>query len=96
MVPLLSLLLLLALAFWIGKEFSYARRRKVFLSTRDSRGRPMPPPHQRVSDEEIAERARVLRGAVARGDISLDEAAGSLIRYAGGAMTPKHANDLLS
>ena len=56
----------------------------------------MPPPHQRVSDDEIADRARVLRGAVARGDISLEEAAGSLIRYAGGAMTPQHAQDLLS
>jgi hypothetical protein len=35
-VPLLLLLILLALAFWLGKEFSYARRRPAFLSTRDS------------------------------------------------------------
>lgn len=95
MVPLLMLLLLLGIAFWLGKEFSYARKRKTFLSTRDSRGRPMLPPHERVTDEQLQERARVLRSAVARGDVSLDEATGSLIRFAGGSMTTERAQQLL-
>lgn len=96
MVPLLMLLLLLGIAFWLGKEFSYARRRSAFLATRDSRGRPMLPPHERVTEQQVAERVRTLRGAVARGDVSIDEAAGSLIRFAGGSMTPERARQLLS
>ena len=96
MAPLLGLLLLLALAFWLGKEFSYARRRKNFLSTRDSRGRAMLPPHQRVSDADLDERVKALRAAVARGDVQLDEAVGSLIRYAGGGLTPTLAKELLT
>lgn len=96
MVPLLMLVLLLAIAFWVGKEFSYARRRNAFLATRDSRGRPMLPPHERVTEAQLAERVRALRGAVARGDVSLDEATGSLIRFAGGSMTAERARQLLT
>lgn len=95
MAPLLLLLLLLAVAFWLGKEFSYARRRQAFLGTRDSRGRPMMPPHQRVTEAELAQRVRSLRAAVTQGDVALDEAVGSLIRYAGGGMTPDTARGLL-
>lgn len=96
MVPLLMLLLLLGIAFWLGKEFSYARRRRAFLETRDSRGRPMLPPHERVTEEQLQVRVRDLRRAVARGDVSLEEATGSLLRFGGPALTPERAHDLLS
>lgn len=95
MAPLLLLVLLLVVAFWLGKEFSHARRRKAFLATRDSRGRPMLPPHQRITEAELAIRVRSLRAALKRGDVALDEAVGSLVRYAGGGMTPEAARQLL-
>ena len=96
MGPLLALLILLALAFWLGKEFSSARRRKNFLATRDGRGRPMLPPHQRVTEAQLDARVRTLRAAVGRGDVPLDEAVGSLVRFAGGGLTSQMARELLS
>jgi hypothetical protein len=95
MVPLLLLLLLLVVAFFVFKEFSKARRRPTFHATRDAPNRPLPPPHERVTPEQLHERVRVLREAVSRGDVSLDEAAGSLVRFAGGSMTPERAEELL-
>lgn len=96
MVPLLGLVVLLAIVFWLGKEVGYARRRRAFLATRDGRGQPLLPPHQRVSDAELQRRARELRAAMLRGDITFDEAAGSLIRLAGGGMTVDGARRLLN
>ncbi len=95
MAPLVGLIVVVAIVFWLGKEFGYARRRQAFMATRDSRGRPMLPPHQRVSDADLEARARQLRAAMQRGDITFDEAAGSLIRFAGGGMTLDGARRLL-
>lgn len=94
MARMIALLLLVLVVYWIYREFAHARRRKAFLLSRDARGQPMLPPHQRVSDEALQERVRVLRGAVARGELALDEAAGSLIRFAGG-MDVARAKSLL-
>ena len=95
MARLVVLIILIAAAFWIYKEFQHARRRKAFLDTRDSPGRRMLPPHQRVGDAALEERVQELRSAVARGDVTPDEATGSLIRYAGGGMTPQRARKLI-
>ena len=95
MQEVLAVLVLAAFAYFIGKELLYRRRHKDFLDSRDARGRPMvrtpkppkPPkpakPEQRVSDKELKERAKVLKAAVKRGDLPLDEAASSLVRFAG-------------
>lgn len=95
-MPLLLLILLVLLVVWAVREFTYARRRQAFLATRDIRGRPMLPPHQRVADEELAARAAKLRRAVARGHITEDEAIGSLIRLGGAAVSYERARQLLS
>lgn len=87
--------LVLALV-WLAYEFARARRRrKAFLATRDSRGRPMLPPHQRVTDEQLHAKARTLRKAVDSGHISVDEAVGSLMRYSGNVLTEQQAHQLL-
>lgn len=95
-MPLLVLLVLVLLAVWVVKELSWNRRRRAFLATRDIRGRPMLPPHQRVEDDELRARAAQLRGAVARGHITEDEAVGSLIRLGGPAVSPERARRLLA
>lgn len=96
MIRLLVLtVLVLAVVFWLGYEFSRARRRRAFLATRDSRGRPMLPPHQRVTDEELHAKARTLRKAVNSGYVSFDEAVGSLVRYSSNVLTTQQAQDLL-
>lgn len=87
--------LVLVVVFWLGYEFSRARRRRAFLSTRDSRGRPMMPPHQRVTDEQLLKKARTLERAVDAGHVSLDEAVGSLVRYSGNALLAQQARELL-
>ena len=84
MVRILAPLILVAVCVWIYREFAHARRQRAFRLSRDARGRPMPPPHQRVTDAELFDRVRVLRGAVERGELPVDEAAGSLMRFAGG------------
>ncbi|MGH3441782.1 MAG: hypothetical protein ACRDUY_07010 [Nitriliruptorales bacterium] len=95
-MPLLLLVILVLLAVWAIREFSHARRRQAFLATRDTRARPMPPPHQRVPDEELSARAAKLRRAVARGHITEDEAIGSLIRLGGSAVSYEQARQLLA
>lgn len=95
-MPLLILLLLILLIVWIVREVSYARRRQAFLATRDVRGHPMLPPHQRVVDDELRARAKELRRAVARGYITEEEAVGSLIRLGGAAVSHDRARRLLS
>lgn len=55
----------------------------------------MMPPHRNVSDDEIERRAAELRKALKRGDITFDEATGSLIRFAGGGMTVEGARRFL-
>jgi hypothetical protein len=95
MTPLLILLLLLAIGFWLYKEYSKSRRQPPFHATKDAPNRPVPPPHERVTQDQLQERVRVLRDAVSRGDVSLDEAAGSLVRFAGGSMTAERAEELL-
>jgi hypothetical protein len=95
MTPLLILLLLLAIGYWLYREYSKSRRQPPFHATKDAPNRPLPPPHQRVSPAQLEERVRVLRAAVSRGDILLEEAAGSLVRFAGGSMTPERAEELL-
>lgn len=95
MVRLIPIILVVAVVVWLTREFIHANRRRRFLSTRDSRGRPMLPPHQRVSDEQLQRRAAELRKAVSSGAVTRDEAVGSLIRYAGGALTPEAARTLL-
>lgn len=94
MARLIAVLLVVVVVVWLYKEFAYARRKKAFALSRDARGYPMLPPHRRVSDEALAERVRVLRGAVARGELPLEEAAGSLVRFAGG-MDVAQARELL-
>lgn len=92
---LVVLLLLVLLVVWIVNGLSDGRRRQAFLSTRDSRGRPMLPPHSRVSDDALHARANELRGAVERGYISRDDAIGSLIRFGGPALSREDAERLL-
>jgi hypothetical protein len=94
-VPLIAIVLLLLVAFWLGRELAHARRRQAFLATRDSRGRPMPPPHQRVSDAQLEASARQLGAAVARGDITEDEAADCLVRLGGAALSVERARALI-
>ncbi len=45
--------------------------------------RPTPPRHQRVTDEELNQRASVLREAIDAGTITSDEATASLARIGG-------------
>jgi hypothetical protein len=95
MTPLLILLLVLAIGFWLYREYTKSRRQPPFHATKDAPNRPLPPPHERVTAEQLQERVRVLRDAVSRGDVSMEEAAGSLVRFAGGSMTPERAQQLL-
>lgn len=91
----LVVLIMLAIAFWLGREFAHARRRQVFLATRDGRGRPMLPPHQRVGEDQLQRRAADLRVAVTRGDITAEEAIGSLLRLAGPALSLERARQMI-
>lgn len=84
--------LVLAVAAWLGYEITRARRRRA--SPPGGR-RPTPPPSQRVTDEQLRQRARSLRDAVDTGHVSLDEAVGSLMRYSGNALTVQQARELL-
>lgn len=95
MAGFIAVLILVAVAFWLGREFASVRRRQAFLASRDGRGRPVPVPHRRVPEPAIAEHAAVLRDAVGRGDVTPDEATGSLIRFAGGGMSHAQASRLL-
>ena len=94
------LLLLLGLFVWavmqLTSEWRYRRRSRSIRLTTDTRGRNLAPPHQRVTDRELVARADELARAVAAGDITLDEAIGSLCRYGGAAVTPDRARTLLS
>lgn len=91
----LLVVLLALVVLWILREVSHSRRRGAFLATRDVRGRPMLPPHQRVPDTELEARARTLRKALARGHITADEAVGSLIRLGGAAVSADRARRML-
>jgi hypothetical protein len=93
MVRLLVVILLIAAAYWVYREFAAARR-KAAQAGRDARGYPVLPPHQRVKSSDLEQRLATLRAAVARGDLTLDEAADSLVRYAGGMDTVR-AKELL-
>ena len=94
MIRLLVLIVVVGGAYWIYKEFSAARR-KAWQATRDSRGYPLLPPHQRVNSAELEERLQTLRAALERGELTLDEAADSLVRFAGGMDTVR-AKELLT
>ena len=94
MIRLLVLIVLVGAAYWIYKEFSAARR-KAWQASRDARGYPLLPPHQRVTSAELEERLRTLRAALERGELTLDEAADSLVRFAGGMDTVR-AKELLT
>ncbi|HUG85485.1 MAG TPA: hypothetical protein VMM13_13020 [Euzebya sp.] len=74
-------LLLIMLAAWMYREYTESRRRKAVEAT-PVRSAP-PPPHQRVSDRELDRQLRSLRGAIADGSVTEDEAVGSLVRTAG-------------
>jgi hypothetical protein len=96
-MPLLVLWIIAAvLVVWLVREIAHQRRRRAFLATRDTRGRPLVPPHQRVADDELRQRAHDLRRAVERGLITRDEAVGSLVRLGGAAVSPERARRLLS
>lgn len=92
---LLILALLALVVFWLFRGLSQARRRRAPLATRDVRGRPMLPPHQRMTDSELEGRATSLRRALARGDITADEAVASLRRLGGAAISVERARHLL-
>lgn len=94
MVRLLVLIVIVAAAYWLYKEFSAAKR-KADQARRDGRGYPLLPAHQRVSADDLEKRRIELRQAIARGDLTLDEAADSLVRYAGGMDTAR-AKELLT
>lgn len=93
---LLILVLLALVVLWLFRGlFSQARRRRALLATRDVRGRPVLPPHQRMTDRELEGRATTLRRALARGDITADEAVASLRRLGGAAVSVERARHLL-
>jgi hypothetical protein len=94
MTRLILLLALVAIGYWLYKEFTVARR-KAYLANRDARGYPVLPPHQRVSSADLEARLQTLREALGRGELTLDEAADSLVRYAGGMDTVR-AKELLT
>lgn len=96
MIRVVVVVVLVSALMWLGYEFVRARRRrKAFLATRDSRGRPVLPPHQRITDEQLHAKARTLREAVDSGHISVDEAVGSLMRYSGNVLTVQQAHELI-
>lgn len=96
MIRVVVLVVLVSALVWLGYEFARARRRrKDSLAQRDSRGRPMLPPHQRVNEEQLRAKAHTLRKAVDSGHISVDEAAGSLMRYSGNVLTEQQARQFL-
>lgn len=95
MVRLVIVLVLVALVVLIVRGVLETRRRQALRATRASRGRQMPPPHQRVSDDELEARAAQLRRAVERGDITPDEAIDSLIRLGGSAVSPERARQMI-
>lgn len=82
-------------AYWIVKQLTEQRRRRESLTTRHTRGHNVAPPHQRVPDDELERRADTLRDAVSRGDITEDEAVGSLVRLGGPAISEERARQLL-
>lgn len=92
---LLILVLLALVVLWLFRGLSQARRRRALLATRDVRGRPVLPPHQRMTDRELEGRATTLRRALARGDITADEAVASLRRLGGAAVSVERARHLL-
>lgn len=87
MIRLVALLVVVGFVVWLALEFRYARKKAALRVTRNARGRPMMPPVRDKSDAELERRAAELRKAAKRGDITFDEAVGSLIRFAGGGMT---------
>lgn len=96
MIRVVVLVVLVSALVWLGYEFARARRRrKDSLATRDTRRRPTLPPHQRVTEEQLRAKADTLRKAVDSGHISVDEAAGSLLRYSGNVLTEQQARQLL-
>lgn len=94
MIRLLVVLVLVGGAYWVYREFSVARR-KARQASQDGRGYPVLPPHQRVSSADLEDRVRTLRAALERGEVTLDEAADSLVRFAGG-MDSVRAKELLT
>ncbi len=98
-IRVIGVLLVLAVVWWaatsIVAEVRYRRTSRALALTRDVRGRPMMPPHQRVTDAELEAKARQLRRAVAANHVTLDEAVGSLVRYGGAAVSPDRARQLL-
>lgn len=95
MIRVLVLVVLVLAVVWLGYELVRARRRKASLATRETGGRPVLPPHQRVDEEQLQAKAGTLREAVDTGHISVDEAVGSLMRFSGNALTEQQAHQLL-
>lgn len=94
-VPLLLLIIVIAIAFWLGKEYSNARRRQNVPAVRASRTPARGQTRPQVSEDSLKEHATQLRAAVRRGDISHEEAVGSLLRFSGSALSAEGAARLL-
>lgn len=81
-MPALVLLLLIAIAVLIYRQFAEAKRANESLVV-PVPDRPKPPKHQRVTDAELQRRTKAVRDAVRAGAITAEEAAKSLARTCG-------------
>lgn len=95
-ILLLVIALLVLAVMQLSGEVRYRRKGRAMRMTRDVRGRPLAPPHQRVSDPDLVARAVELRRALDGDQITMDEAVGALIRYGGAAISPERARALLT
>jgi hypothetical protein len=78
-----TLILILALGVWLFREYAKARSRQAVPAAGSAPSKPPPPPHQRVTDRELDRQVKALRGAMADGTVTEDEAIGSLVRKCG-------------
>lgn len=92
---LLVVLLLIGVGVWIGKEWTDARRRRVNIGPRDARGQRVVPHHRSLDPEALEAHIAGLRGAIVRGELSLDEAVESLVRTSGGGISRAAARQRL-
>ena len=91
-MPFLVLSLIVIIAVVLYRQYADSRQRSepIVVPAPD---RPTPPRHQRVSDDELEERASALREAVDAGTIGFEEAVESLSRTCG--LEPEAAADRL-
>jgi len=92
---LVVVLLLVGVGVWIGKEWTDARRRRTNIGPRDARGQRVVPHYRALDPGSLEAHISELRGAVARGELTLDEAVDSVVRLSAGGISRAAARQRL-